>query len=78
LSGHEPGRLAMVRHIVAVETFTPQSCSKAWQCSSRVRSGLLWSWEGSHSESIALFTAGGPGMGGASMSPLSLLIFSQL
>jgi len=67
----------MVRHIVAVESFTPQSSSKAWQCSSRVRSGLLWSCEGSHSESIALFTAGGPGMGRASMSPLYLLIFSQ-
>lgn len=67
----------MVRHIVALETFTPKPSSKASQCSSRVRSGLLSSWEGSHWASSSPFTAGGPGMGRGSTSPLSLLIFSQ-
>ena len=67
----------MARHIVALETFTPKASSKASQCSSRVRSGLRSSWEGSHSESKAPFTAGGPGMGRGWTSPDSRLIFSQ-
>src|SRR5215211_7673757 len=41
LSGQEPGRRAMVRHIVALEIFTPKASSKASQCSSRVRSGCF-------------------------------------
>jgi hypothetical protein len=67
----------MVRHIVALETCTPESSSKASPCSSRVRSGLRSSWEGSHSESKAPFLAGGPGMGRGRTSPASCLIFSQ-
>jgi hypothetical protein len=67
----------MARHIVALETFTPRSSSKASQCSSRVSSGLRSSWEGSHPESISPFLAGGPGMGRGSTSPCSRLIFSQ-
>src|SRR5215217_329857 len=40
LSGHPPGSRAMLRLIVASETFTPVSSKKASQCSLRVRSGL--------------------------------------
>ena len=67
----------MARHIVALETFTPEASSNASQCSSRVRSGLLASWEGSHPASISAFLAGGPGIGRGWTSPRSLLIFSQ-
>jgi hypothetical protein len=68
----------MVRHIVALETFTPtRSSSKTSQCSSRVRSGLLSSWEGSHWASMVPSLAGGPGIRCASTSLCSLLIFSQ-
>src|SRR5215208_6501262 len=70
LSGQEPGRRAMVRHIVALEIFTPKASSKASQCSSRVRSGLLSSWEGSHSASRSPFTAGGPGIGRSDITSL--------
>jgi hypothetical protein len=43
LSGHPPGRLAIERLIVASETSTPVSSSKASQCSFKVRSGLDFS-----------------------------------
>jgi hypothetical protein len=61
----------------AVEAFTPNSSSKTSQCSSRVRSGLLRRWLGSHSLGIPPLMAGGPGMGLGSTSPVSLRLFSQ-
>jgi hypothetical protein len=67
----------MLRLIVAVDTLTPRSSSKASQCSSSVRSGLLRRWPGNHSWSIAPLVAGGPGMGLGSTSPVSLRLFSQ-
>ena len=77
MTGHPPGRSAMVRHIVALETLTPEASSKASQYSPSVRSGSLSSRAGSHSSSMALFGAGGPGIGRASRSPVSLLLLSQ-
>jgi len=62
---------------VAVETLTPESCSKASQCSASVRSGLFSSWSGNHRSSSAPFLAGGPGLGLSSPSPLSLRRLSQ-
>src|SRR5215213_4251560 len=43
LSGHPPGRLAIERLIVASETSTPVSSSKASQCFFKLRSGLEFS-----------------------------------
>src|SRR5215212_1437383 len=63
--------------MVAVDTFTPKSSSKASQCSSRVRSGLLRRWSGNHSLSIAPLIAGGPDGTLAPTSPVSLRLFSQ-
>ncbi len=67
----------MLRLIVAVDTFTPNSSSKASRCSSRVRSGLLRRWPGNHSFSIAPLMAGGPDGVLAPTCPVSLRLFSQ-
>ena len=67
----------MLRLMVAVDTFTPYSSSKASQCSSRVRSGFLRRWSGSHSPSIAPLMADGPGGAFAPTSPVSLRLFSH-
>src|SRR5215210_2513234 len=79
LSGQPPpsGSPEILRLIVALETFTPRASSKASQCSSSVRSGSFRSWVGSHLSSMAPFLAGGPGMGLASTTPLSLRRLSQ-
>src|SRR5918994_3432907 len=72
-----PGRWEIFRLMVAVDAFTSISSSKAWQCSSRVRSGLLRRWSGNHSSSIAPLMAGGPVGTLAPTSPVSLRLFSQ-
>src|SRR5215217_7196377 len=78
LSGHPPsGRQAMALPIVEVETSSPNSSSKAWRCSSRVRSSLALRCLGSHSLSIAPFLEGLPGIGWGSTSPVSLRLFIQ-
>ena len=53
----------MALPMVEVETFCPNSSSKASRCSSRVRSSLASRCFGSHSLSIAPFLAGLPGIG---------------
>ena len=63
--------------MVEVETPSPNSSSKAWRCSSKVRSSLAFRCSGSHSFSIAPFLAGLPGIGSGSTSPVSLLLFIQ-
>src|SRR3712207_6622355 len=60
LSGHLPGRRAMLRLIVASETSTPLSSKKASQCPLRVRSGLDFSCWGSHCLKALPFTEGLP------------------
>jgi hypothetical protein len=77
LMGQPPGRREMLRLIVAVDTVIPSSSSKASQCSSRVRSGLLRRWPANHSSSIPPLMAGGPGMGLGSTLPVSRRLFSQ-
>src|SRR5918994_3970033 len=77
LSGHPPGSRAMLRLIVASETSTPLSSSKASQCSLGVRSGLDFSCPGSHSLKASPFTEGLPGIFIVSTPPVWLLLFSQ-
>ena len=77
LMGQPPGRREMLRLIVAVDTVIPSSSSKASQCSSRVRSGLLRRWPANHSSSIPPLMAGGLGMGLGSTLPVSRRLFSQ-
>ena len=79
LSGQPPGKRAMDRPTVALETLITPLCasSKASRCSSRVRSSLFSRCEGSHSWSAAPFTLGRPGIGLGSTSPLSRRLLSQ-
>src|SRR5215218_1130567 len=67
----------MALPMVEVETPSPNSSSKASQCSSRVRSSLASRCSGSHSLSIVPFLAGLPGIGSGSTSPVSLRLLSQ-
>ncbi len=62
LSGHPPGSRVMLRLIVASETSTPLSSSKASQCSLKVRSGLDFSCSGSHCLNALPYTEGLPGI----------------
>jgi hypothetical protein len=62
---------------VEVETFCPNSSSKASLCSSRVRSSLASSCFGNHSLSKVPFLEGLPGIGLGSTSPVSRRLFSQ-
>src|SRR5215203_3162274 len=77
LSGHPPGRRAMERLIVASETSTPVSSSKASQCSLRVRSGFLFRCSGSHSLRASPFGASLPGIFIVSTPPVRRLLLSQ-
>src|SRR5215203_6178542 len=77
LSGHSPGSLRMLRLMVASETSTPISSSKAWQCSLRVRSGLDSSCWGSHRLKASPFLGGLPGILWMLTSPVWRLLFSQ-
>ena len=77
LSGHRPGSRAMFRLIVASETSMPLSSKKASQCSLKVRLGLDFSLEGSHSLSALPFTEGLPGILCMSTSPVRRLLLSQ-
>src|SRR5215217_2118566 len=77
LSGHSPGSRAMLRLIVASETSTPLSSSKASQCSLRVRSGLNFSCWGSHCLKASPFTEGLPGIFIVSTPPVWRLLLSQ-
>jgi hypothetical protein len=52
----------MERLIVASETAKPVSSPKAWQCSLRVRSGVLFSCWGSYSLKASPLTEGLPGI----------------
>src|SRR5215210_2859428 len=67
----------MALPIVEVETLCPNSSSKAWRCSSRVRSSLASRCLGSHSLSITPFLEGLPGIGSGSTSPVSRRLLSQ-
>src|SRR5215217_6680657 len=67
----------MALPMVEVETSSPKRSSKAWRCSSRVRSSLASRCLGSHSLSIAPFLEGLPGIGLGCTSPVSLRLFSQ-
>jgi hypothetical protein len=67
----------MQRLIVASETATPVSSSKASQCSFKVRSGVLFSCSGSHSLKASPLTEGLPGLFIVSTSPLWRLLYSQ-
>src|SRR5215211_3432585 len=71
------GRPAMALPIVEVQTLCPNSSSKAWRCSSRVRSSLASRCLGSHSLSITPFLEGLPGIGSGSTSPVSRRLLSQ-
>src|SRR5215213_6629434 len=77
LSGHRPGRRAMFRLIVASETSTPVSSSKASQCSLRVRSGLPFRCPGSHRLNASPFTEGLPAILWMATSPVRRLLLSQ-
>src|ERR671916_2942858 len=67
----------MLRLIVASETSTPVSSSKASQCSPRVRSGLDFKCPGSHALKASPFTEGLPGIFIVSTSPVWRLLLSQ-
>jgi len=67
----------MALPMVEVETSSPNSSSKAWRCSSRVRSSLASRCLGSHSLSITPFLEGLPGIALGSTSPVSRRLFSQ-
>src|SRR5215203_1059988 len=67
----------MALPIVEMETLCPNSSSKAWRCSSRVRSSLASRCLGSHSLSITPFLEGLPGIGSGSTSPVSRRLLSQ-
>jgi hypothetical protein len=67
----------MALPMVEVETSCPNSSSKAWRCSSRVRSWLASRCSGSHSLSIAPFLGGLPGIAFGWTSPVSRRLFSQ-
>src|SRR5215218_5009876 len=67
----------MALPIVEVQTLCPNSSSKAWRCSSRVRSSLASRCLGSHSLSITPFLEGLPGIGSGSTSPVSRRLLSQ-
>src|SRR5215216_3827000 len=67
----------MLRLIVASETSTPLSSSKATQCSLKVRSGLDFSCSGSHSLKASPFTEGLPGIFIVSTPPVWRLLLSQ-
>jgi hypothetical protein len=67
----------MALPMVEVETLCPNSSSKAWRCSSRVRSSLASRCCGSHSLSITPLLEGLPGIGLGLTSPVSRRLFSQ-
>ncbi len=67
----------MLRLIVASETFTPLSPSKASQCSLRVRSGLVFRCLVSHSLKALPFTEGLPGILRVLTSPVRRRRLSQ-
>ncbi len=67
----------MALPMVDVETLSPKCSSKAWRCSSRVRSSFASRCSGSHSLSITPFLEGLPGIGSGSTSPVSLRLLSQ-
>ena len=77
MSGHWPGSLQMLRLIVASETSTPISSSKASQCSLKVRSGFAFNWAGNHSLKALPFTEGLPGIFIVSTPPVWRLRLSQ-
>ena len=77
MSGHSPGSLRMLRLIVASETPTPVSSSKASQCSFNVRSGFLSRCSGSHRLNASPFTEGLPGISWMATSPVWRLLLSQ-
>src|SRR5829696_7032328 len=67
----------MALPMVEVETLCPNSSSKAWRCSSRVRSSLASRCCGSHSLSITPFLEGLPGIALSLTSPVSRRLLSQ-
>src|ERR687890_739675 len=62
---------------VEVETLCPNSSSKAWRCSSRVRSSFASRCCGSQLWSITPFLEGLPGIGLGLTSPVSRRLLSQ-
>src|SRR5215208_3932350 len=67
----------MALPMVEVEISSPNSSSKAWRCSSRVRSWLASRCSGSHSLSIAPFLGGLPGIALGWTSPVCRGLLSQ-
>ena len=67
----------MALPMVEVETLCPNSSSKVWRCSSRVRSSLASRCCGSQLWSITPFLEGLPGIGLGLTSPVSRRLFSQ-
>src|SRR5215203_6264398 len=63
--------------MVASETATPVSSSKASQCSFKVRSGLSLRCPGNHSLKAPPFTEGLPGISWMATSPVRHLLLSQ-
>ncbi|MCA1740185.1 MAG: hypothetical protein LC740_15575 [Actinobacteria bacterium] len=71
MSGQPPGRRAIARPTVETDAETPRASSNASRCSSSVRSGFYWRWDGSHPSSAAPLTEGRPGIALSAPRPRS-------